>query len=314
MRIVFMIAFHMMKKGNVQKKEKNNSPRRVVRDACIAVALVACIVGGAVFFSSEIPLKMNTALSAGGHKISEYEYRYWKNEAEIEYDRSVGTALGAGTESLSEETRDEIIDGLTDARIQYVYRLANAANDAGFEMTSAMRNAAGTYEAQGVPKSAAEAIVIGEAYKAQMRESFEFTQEETDDYYDENKDMLDTFDYRYVHIAGGTTAAAVAESIAAADTEEKFEQLAAEYSSDYKDPDSTLHSYSGDLLGGDYGPWLRESGRKPGDTGVFEMATGYYAVYFIKRSGAEETIIAERLRDAALSEWEESLVCEIQHF
>ena len=164
-------------------------------------------------------------------------------------------------------------------------------------------------------------LYTANAYSISVNDSFTYTQEELDQYYDENKDMLDIFTYRYFLVASETpeTAedateeekeAAKAETLAAAgvkaaeikdrieksaDIEAAFIEEAKNYNPDsFGEPDSTLRNYKGDLLGATYGDWLRDSSRKEGDLFTTEIVSGHYVVYFGSRHSNEYLMPAMR--------------------
>ncbi|NLA87467.1 MAG: hypothetical protein GX847_09385 [Clostridiales bacterium] len=145
-----------------------------------------------------------------------------------------------------------------------------------------------------------------DAYVNHVRDSYEYTPEQIEDYYRENKDKFDTFTYRYFLVSAveidkaeypdetlyeeakaeavkeaGLKAQEYAEKIT--DTQ-SFIDAAREYDSvTYKDDDASQRIYKGELLGSIYGDWLRDEGRRYGDVSTFEMTNGHYVVMFEAR-------------------------------
>ena len=164
-------------------------------------------------------------------------------------------------------------------------------------------------------------LYTSNAYAISKNDSFTYTEEELDAYYDEHKDLLDVFSYRYFLVTSETpeTAedatdeeieAAKADALAeagvranemkariekSADAEVAFIEEANSYNPDsYSSPDSTLRNYKGELLGSVYGDWLRDTARKEGDVFTTDISTGYYVVYYGSRSDNDYPTVAMR--------------------
>lgn len=145
------------------------------------------------------------------------------------------------------------------------------------------------------------------SYTNYMQESFTYTPEALETYYNENKDTFDTFTYRYFMVTAATVnesdypdddaayQAAKAEAIAAAGVtanafaakitdEQTFIEAAREYDPETNKEDSaTQRVYKGDLLGSTYGEWLRDASRQYGDVTTIESNNGYYVVFYGSR-------------------------------
>ncbi len=144
------------------------------------------------------------------------------------------------------------------------------------------------------------------AYINHVRDSYEYTPEQIEDYYSENKDKFDTFTYRYFLVSAAEIdeaeypdstlyeeakaeavkeAGVKAQAYAAKITDaQSFIDAAREYDpATYKDDNASQRVYKGELLGSIYGDWLRAEGRRYGDVSTFEMANGYYVVMFEAR-------------------------------
>lgn len=145
---------------------------------------------------------------------------------------------------------------------------------------------------------------IGTGYSKLIYDSFTYTDEELESYYSENADSLDVINYRYFLVSADTIdetlyddedalaeakAEALAEAKIKADTylaeitdEASFETAAVDCNPDlYGEPDSTLSSYKGELLGSYYKDWLIDDSRQYGETTVTDGINGYYVLYFI---------------------------------
>ncbi len=144
------------------------------------------------------------------------------------------------------------------------------------------------------------------SYVNYVRDSFEYTPELIESYYNENKGLFDTFTYRYFLVSAAEVnegdypddasyEAAKAAAIDAAGVkandyvarisdEQSFIEVAREYNPEtYKEDDATQRIYKGELLGATYGDWLRAEERENENVTAIEMTTGYYVVMFIDR-------------------------------
>ena len=145
---------------------------------------------------------------------------------------------------------------------------------------------------------------IASGYSGYIYDSFDYTDQELEDYYSENTSKLDVVSYRYFLVpredvdetlyeddaaleAAKNEALAVAEEKAqtyldSVADEASFIAAAAECNPDlYGDEDSTLKHYKGELLGSYYKDWLLDDSRQEGDYTMTDGINGYYLVYFI---------------------------------
>ncbi|MCQ2452608.1 MAG: hypothetical protein MJ075_05685, partial [Oscillospiraceae bacterium] len=143
-------------------------------------------------------------------------------------------------------------------------------------------------------------VYYAQAYEEHCKSAIQFTDAEIQQRYEEKKDMYDLFDYRYFIVypeavdeeqykddeeglaAAKEAALADAHDRAAAiaagiKTPEDFAAAAKEYDPEkYSEEGSVKRSYNGELLGGTYGPWLRDAARKSGDVEIFDISVGVY--------------------------------------
>jgi hypothetical protein len=145
---------------------------------------------------------------------------------------------------------------------------------------------------------------IASGYSDYVYNSFDYTDQELEDYYSENTDKLDVISYRYflvssedvdetLYDADAALEAAENEALAAAvekaqtyldsiTDEASFIAAAADCNADlYSEEDSTLKHYRGELLGSYYKDWLLDDSRQEGDYTMTDGINGYYLVYFI---------------------------------
>jgi len=152
--------------------------------------------------------------------------------------------------------------------------------------------------------------------------TFTYTTAELDEFYNENSHLLDDFTYRYFFIraedfgreadypsseafeqaketaleAARVEARQIAAGIV---TQEDYINAAYEFNPvDFAEPDSTLRTYMGELLGPFYGAWMRDPVRQYGDVTTADIATGSFVLFFIERDNNDRmTFFGERVRD-----------------
>ena len=191
-----------------------------------------------------------------------------------------------------------------------------------------LRSSYGKFMTEKSYRQLAEILAICEAYKEEVSNGFTFSQDELSSYYNERRDKLDMFTYRYIHVRGETVLRSdfaedadyalartqAAEAVAPQAEliyskivdEDSFIAQAEEYNpGSYSAKDSTLRTYRGEELGDIYGSFLRENGREYGETTLVPMPTGYYIVFFIDRFEAEDMLemADERMRRDRLDQW-----------
>jgi hypothetical protein len=155
-------------------------------------------------------------------------------------------------------------------------------------------------------KKNVERTYLVNTYVDYVKDSYSYTPEVIEEYYNENKDTFDTFTFRYFLVnsaevnksdypddasyeaadAAAIEAAGVKASEYAAKItdEQSFIDVAREYDpEEYKEDDSTQRIYKGELTGSTYGKWLQEEGRQNGDVSTFKTSTGYYVVMYEAR-------------------------------
>ena len=156
--------------------------------------------------------------------------------------------------------------------------------------------------------------ILASEYKTVHGESYTYDEAALQNYYDNNKDTLDSYSYTFFAVSGAVedpdatdevknaamdkaqdlANAALADLMDASNKESAMGAAADEYAN--TDPTvmvdvvgSTLNS-----TGGAYASWLMESGRKPGDVTVAEGLDAYYVVLFQGRRLNEENAVAFR--------------------
>ncbi len=135
---------------------------------------------------------------------------------------------------------------------------------------------------------------IASAYSTAKGESFEYTDDVLQAYYDEHSQDYDKVSYRVFTVttedddtdAAKSTADAMAAELDS--TEESFIKAALSYAPEdskesYEDEDYTLRKYTYANTSTDYADWLFSTERLPGESQVFATSTGYAVVMFVER-------------------------------
>lgn len=169
-----------------------------------------------------------------------------------------------------------------------------------------LMSAYGKSMTEAVYKKNVERSYLLNSYVNHIKDSFQYTPEDIEAYYNENSGIFDTFTYRYFLVSGAEVieadypddaayqtakdaaveaAGVIAKEYAANITDEQdFIDAARAYNPEtYKEDDASQRIYKGELLGSTYGDWLREPNRQDGDVSTFKTTTGYYVVMFKSR-------------------------------
>ena len=151
---------------------------------------------------------------------------------------------------------------------------------------------------------------IAREYSRHIYESFIYSDRELADYYNEKRDSLDNFTYRYFLVNAEyvyrddfetdeeyeeASEAALedarekaAEIAAGVVTENDFLAAALDYNEDiYSSPDSTLIVYPGLWIGSEYESWIKDPERRLGDITTVDVASGTYIIFFVERDPNE---------------------------
>ncbi|MCL2226498.1 MAG: hypothetical protein FWB97_02570 [Oscillospiraceae bacterium] len=186
-----------------------------------------------------------------------------------------------------------------------------------------------------------EFIHTAVVFEQYMRDFRTFTAAELDEFYEANTHLMDNFTYRFILMRAHDVG-----TVSDFDSEEEFEEARQEARAwtsraavrmaegittqadfiiaarehdpeNLSEPDSTLRSHMGELLGPFYGEWMRDESRSYGDMTTVDVPAGSFVLYFIERDDntgltetgerARDVIIEERLRTRGFSEWQNSL-------
>jgi len=236
------------------------------------------------------------------------------------------------------KTMYEYVIDLTNAFISDRARLYNAAMKDGFELTfddkleiddvissivftegrnfeEYLDDKYGDDMTEEIYRYCAEIEQVYALYPAYKKDTFIYSPEEIEAFYEENSVTLDTYTYRYIHfpVTRGSeeslfeeARAQAVEIISRCGSEEDFIAEAKKYNSEtYAEEDSTLRSYMGSWIVDVYGDWIRDSSRKYGDMESFTMTGGAYAVFYISRN-EDKSAAEDKLQDKAYNAWRDS--------
>jgi len=201
---------------------------------------------------------------------------------------------------LSEDDRKAM-----DEEIEYMRSIAEVSEGVN-KLEQLLQNVYGSSINEKIYREIYEYAYTVSAYCRDYNDELTYSDDQIKEYYSSMSDMLDVFTFRYITITMESVSeedfetdeeynAAKEESLAAAladaegiasgiESEEDFIAAARAYNeSSYGEDDSTLREYLGELLGDNYGPWLRESERQYNDVTAVGMSNGAYVVYFVGR-------------------------------
>lgn len=147
---------------------------------------------------------------------------------------------------------------------------------------------------------------LAQQFAQQKFDSFEYSDEDIKNYYQENKNSFDLVDYRYFFFSSApensnasqeeidnakTNSKSLAEIMQSAITDEQsFIKLSLQNAKEdqkelYEDDDYTLREGStySSVPDEDMAEWLFDENRSTGDTTIIESDTGYFVVYMVAR-------------------------------
>lgn len=201
-------------------------------------------------------------------------------------------AVAAGY-SLTDEEIQAVEDELTNYRV-------TAISSGYSNLNSYLRAAYGPYMTADIFREMLQMQILATNYYNDQQESYSYSQDELEAYYDEHSDELDTFVHNTCFISGDveyydtedeeeamTQAKELADAMAA-DLEAggDFAQLAQQYTEGQSNPNIyTDLAVPGSQLSSLYGSWLQDTARESGDVTVMESSagTGYFVVQFVDR-------------------------------
>ena len=315
--------------------EKKNRKRKTTSWVIFIVVIVLAIV--VILFGTNILYGNAAAVTAGSEKYTAVDYNYFYSTLNMNYTNYYGAGMSGDV--MRQNTLD---------LMQSIAVRANAAKAAGYtlsadgqatvdEQISAMISAAesngadlNAYMAACFGRGVTEKVVrsnmskwlLADEYSAYLKESYEFTDEELDAYYAENKKDIDTVVYNIFFVNGAATEAdeengieavssedAMAEALKTAelfvsrlDGEETFGDIAYDLAEEsmkpfYEGEDACTASATYAQTSEIFADWLFDGSRRAGDHESFILESedgtgsqGYYVVEFTERADTAYTV------------------------
>lgn len=253
-------------------------------------------LGNSMLPSRDTPLKSQIYNEETGETWSDFFQKMALEQ--MKSDNKIYLAAMKDNYQLPAEDKAEL-----DAEIENLKAMGYASGYPNFG--DYLRSAYGKSMTEDAYRKNSERSYLINSYINNVRENLAYSPEEIESYYTENKNMFDTFTFRYFLVSveidkadypdDASYEAAKAEAVKEAGIkageyaakitdEQSFIDTAREYDPEtYKDDTASQRIYKGELLGSVYGDWLRDEGRKAGDVSTFEMSNGYYVVMYEAR-------------------------------
>lgn len=301
---------------------------------------VAATVGDQKFTVPELSYYYNAQISSKRQEVQMYEQfgiqndyntdlepeEQYYNEAEgvtyaeyflnqalsaLQEDTLLCTEARKAGYTLSQAGQDSVADNM-DALHMY-------STQSGYSESAYLKLLYGQYMTKSLFKEMLSNSILANEYAAEKQSGFTYTDQELEEYYNEDKASLDTYDYRYCFISGQAesttdedgntadpteeeTAAAMADAKAKADSiidavqsgtafnEAAAENLDADTAEPYADAEyNHATGVLGQNLESSYREWLQDDARTDGEIAALEMTSGYYVVQFLGRERSEDT-------------------------
>ncbi len=321
----------------MSKKPSMPSRRSTKKRILIGVGVVALLAIVLVsYFTSPAYLRTKTVGNIGDDKISEAEFSYFYQTSLQDAYNSIYQTYGEYTSYIldTEKPLDEqyyqddytwhqYITDLACASIEEVHALCKAAEDADYTLDEtdaalvdqAVASLETSAENAGYStslylrmmyghgmnlksyRSYLENIVVADAYSNSVLESYTYTDEQIDEYYNANKQDFDTVDLRMISIRGTTNedgtvdlteAEAIAEeALSTYTTEEELAQFGVDLDEEDEitEADDTLYTYipASQLAVEGMADWFFDEARQYGDMEIFHDDNAYYVAFYIGR-------------------------------
>lgn len=330
----------VQKKQNYVQRKRNRRIGAIAGAVAAVLIVFIVVVNSNLFYRYVTAVKVGdesfTAADFNYYYFSSY-YNYYTNAVETYGDYysyfvpDTNTPLSSQSYSDTQTWADYFEESALSS-MKSMTMLMKQAGDAGYtlseggqtgvesavstlksEYSSAGYSSLGTYLQALYGKGMTEAIyrrnlersTLASEYAQIVYDSYEYSDETLDEYYQGNADTYDYINYRIYSVSGAAdeeagidsetamaNAKAAAETIAkTAKTEEQFAEMVYEYAPEdskatYEDIDATLQSYTGSYLTSymsSYSEWLLDGERNTGDTTVVEYSSGYYVIFYVDR-------------------------------
>ncbi len=325
---------HQIAKQEAEKKAKRSKIRNTIIGIIVALFVIIVII-----LNSNFLYRNFSAVTVGGESYSASELSFFYN---LEYSNFVNqyssaltyfgldTSKSLKSQSYGEDqTWADFFRESAGEYMQEVTMMTQEAEKAGFEMgeddRASLESELSSLETIAVQagysnvdsfiaanygkgcnyklvSSLMEKIFTASAYAQYVNDSFEYSADELEAQYLENKDSYDNYSFISYFASGSADededaeeAMAEAKNLAESlindsETEDEFINKASALS----DSEVNVTSLQGSSLSSDYSEWIQSTARKEGDKTVIESDSGYYALYFISRDGNETKTVSAR--------------------
>jgi len=217
---------------------------------------------------------------------------------------------------LSDETRERLEYQLSDLKMQGEWYSSMYPQNYP-SADSFIQAMYGSSINENVLRKVMEFIFTAASYGEHMRDSFTYSSDRLESYYNENHDDLDVYRYRMFLVRPETLyeedfdsveeyeaaneaaldeARELAEQIALMiETEEEFIEAARAYDDyTYASDNSTLREQQGERLDANFEPWLCDEERAYGNVASIDLSFGTYVAFFIERDDNNYQMTAMR--------------------
>lgn len=271
---------------------------------------------------TEETLSAMAQVGLSGPEVGETFADYFQREAldGLQYEVLMCAEAKAEGYTLSDEGKESVKTTIQNYETQ--------ASSMNYSLTSYLRAIFGEYMTPGVFKEHLTNSTLASEYGQHKRDGYSYTEEQLSDYYNDNKGLMDSYEYRVALISGtpetltdaegnpieateSEKAAAMTGAKAKADTMAElvragndFNETAAQYVAEtskaqYADPEygHTTGTLGTDLTNTAYGQWLTEGTHTPGEVGVVEVAgSGYYVVQYLNSWLDKDSVYSADIR------------------
>lgn len=272
---------------------------------------------------TEETLSAMAQVGLSGPEVGETFADYFKREAldGLQYEALMCAEAKAEGFTISDEGKESVKATVKNYEAQ--------ANSRNYSLTSYLRAIFGEYMTPAVFKEHLTNSTLAREYEQHKKDSYSYTEDQLTGYYNDNKGLMDTYEYRVAFIDGQPEAQTDAEGnpIEATEAEKAtamtgakakadtmadlvragndFNETAAQYVAEanqaqYADPEygHTTGTLGTNLTTTAYGQWLTGGTHKAGDVGVVEETggTGYYVVQFLNSWLDKDSVYSADLR------------------
>jgi len=326
------------KKLNEKAEEERKEKRRKTRNWIIlAVVVVLAIV--VVLFGTNVLYGSAAAVRIGSESYTAADYNFYYSSLQQNYRSYYESLYGSSDyadmfmpsgDAMKQSTLDIMQNiamraseakkaGFTvseDAKLtidRQVSTLQSAAASNGLTTDDFIAASYGRGVNEKVLRRDMENWLLADEYTQYLKDSYNYSDEEIDAYYAENKNEIDTVSYNTYYVGTtvggeGTEAVTIDDAAKTAETfvqrlaqGEAFYEIAASLSSEeekvfYADESSTRTSSSYPTTSALYADWLFDEARRDGESSTFlyedeeGTATGYYVVQFLSRDTGDYTL------------------------